>query len=307
MASWVAPVVGVVLVALTIIVFFSIDTLAFTQIGLNYSFISETVEKSTYKYGRYYLGLGNHFIKFPRVVQSMYFVDSPAEAMSSLELNAPHQTGPALQSRTQDGLTVFIEVSFQYKIIQPELYDLYQELGEDYHKVLMRIAIEELTTATTKHIAHDFFRNRTWLATEMHSRLDEHFKKRGHSTVPFFQLRTVRLPTPFEEAIEDTQVKEQEIKVAKADQQQRRVEYQTRVIQAEQDFLVRQQQAVAEANATIAQNDAYCRQYALTQMLQADALEQMMAKSGWSGGQVLEYLRIRAVRDHPSDHTTIQL
>jgi len=299
MASFAGPVIGVVGVTLFLLCCLSFDTLEYQEIGINYSWVSETIEDRTYGAGRYYIGIGNRFIKYPRVVNNMYFGDefSPGTVVN----------GPALQSRTQDGLTVRIEVSYQYKLIPEKLYELYQTFGEDYTLILLRMAIEQLTTATTKHNAHDFFTDRTGLSKEMHKMLDDHFQKHGFAEVPFFQLRTVRLPKDFEDSIQDTQVKEQEIKVATAQQDQNRINYETRLLQAGQNVLVLDQQAAAESSAIVAKNDAYCRQYRLTQNLQAEALSKVAAGVQWTPQELLEYLRIRAVREHPAEKVTVRI
>lgn len=294
-----AAVIGVVVVTLFIFASLSFGTLEYQEIGLNYSWISETIENKTYHNGLYYLGIGNHFIKFPRVVNSIYFGDEYSSGIVA--------RGPSLQSRTMDGLTVRLEVSFQYKLIPESLFDLYQTFGEDYNLILLRIAIEQLTTATTKHNAHAFFENRTGLAAQMHRMLDAHFRKNAFAEVPYLQLRTVALPTAFEDSIQDTQVKEQEIKVAEAQQDQNRILYETSLIQAGQKVKILEQQAEAKSTAIKLQNDAYCRQYKLQQTLQSKSLNEVAAKSAWSPTELLEWLRIRAVREHPSERTTVRM
>mmetsp|Transcript_68908 Transcript_68908/g.107918 ORF Transcript_68908/g.107918 Transcript_68908/m.107918 type:complete len:298 (-) Transcript_68908:1-894(-) len=294
-----AAVAVVVVVTLLIFASLSFGTLEYQEIGLNYSWISETIENRTYHNGLYYLGIANHFIKFPRVVNSIYFGDEYSAGVIA--------KGPGLQSRTMDGLTVRLEVSFQYKLIPERLFDLYQTFGEDYNLILLRIAIEQLTTATTKHNAHAFFENRTGLAAEMHKMLDAHFRKHAFCEVPYLQLRTVALPSAFEDSIQDTQVKEQEIKVAEAQQDQNRINYETALLQAAQKVKVLEQQAEAMSTAIGLQNDAYCRQYQLTQSLQSQSLSEVAAKSAWSPKELLEWLRIRAVREHPSEKTTVRM
>jgi regulator of protease activity HflC (stomatin/prohibitin superfamily) len=275
----------------------SFDTLEYQEMGLNYSWISETVEQKTFSSGRYYLGLGNHFIKFPSMVKSVFFLDDMS----------PSTQGPSLQSRTQDGLNVRLEVSFQYRLLFDDLYKLYATLGVHYEKTLVRMAIEQLTTAATLHNAHNFFNNRTTIGQEMHSQLEQHFKTHAYAEVPFFQLRTVHLPDDFEAAIQETQVKQQEIQIASAEQSQNKVSYETRVLQAKQAVRVMKNQGEAEASAIMAHNDAYCRQYNLTQGLQTQALKSLMTTASWKPKQLLEYLRIRAVREHPAEHTTIRI
>jgi len=285
--------------AATLIILFllSFDTLEYQEMGLNYSWISETVEDKPYTSGRYYLGLGNHFIKFPKMVKQVCFID---EIMEDTK-------GPALQSRTRDGLNVRLEVSFQYRIKFEKLYELFTTLGQNYQQTFLRMAIEQLTTAATMHDAHFFFSNRTIISTEMHKMLNSHFQEHAFSEIPFFQLRTVHLPTEFEGAIRDTQVKQQDIQTAIQEQKTNRVSFRTKVLQAEQEVKVLKNQADGEAAAILAQNDAYCKQYRFTQTLQQTALKQLMTSAGWTSKQLLEYLRIRAVRDHPSEKTTIRM
>lgn len=285
--------------ALAVCFFRSIRVLEFQELGLNYNFLTETIENRTYCCGRYYLGLYNHFHRFPRVVNTMYF--------GSAALAGVAVRGPQLRSRTKDGLTVFLEVSLQFKLKFDGIYDLYQSFGKDYQPILLRMAMEQLSIAATEHEAQAFFTNRTGLATQMHLRVDSHFRAHGFSEVPFLQLITVNLPTAFEDAIQDTQVKEQEIKVARALQESQRVAYKTSLVQARQFVKVLHQQAEGQMFDINAQNEAYCRQYALTQRLQSKALIDIAKGVNWNTSQVLEWLKIRAVREHPSEHTSVWL
>jgi len=276
----------------------SFGTLEFFEIGLNYSWISETIEDRPYSNGRYYLGVGNHFLKFPRTVVSIFFLDDLA-GNSMLH-------GPALQSRTKDGLNVKLEISFQYKLNPDNLYDMYTTLGPTYEKTFIRMAVEQLTTAATLHNAHYFFVNRTHISEQMHKRLSDHFGEVGYAHIPFFQLRTVHLPHAFEDAIKETQVKQQEIKIATHKQETMTVTFETRVLQAEQYVKQLQNQADAEATAILLKNNAYCEQYTFAQEVQAEALKSLTTEAAWQSTQLLDYLRIRAAQEHPSNRTTMR-
>lgn len=297
MNSTVGAIIAVVVSALTVLILLGYDSLEYQEIGLNFSWISETIEAQPYPSGRYYLGIGNHFIKFPKTVKSIYFTD---------EL-AADRSGPALQSRTQDGLSVRLEVSFQYRLLITKLYDMYTALGPQYEQIYVRMAIEQLTTAATLHKANYFFTNRSTISQDMHSMLDGHLKKHAGVEVPFFQLRTVHLPKAFEDAIKETQVKQQETQIAALEQKTNRVSFQTKVLRAEQAVKVLHNQAVGETASILAQNDAYCKQYNVTQQLQAEALSTLMGTAGWTSKQLLDYLRIRVLREHPADRTTVTM
>ena len=56
------------------LIFFSLDLLVSSEMGLNYSSFTAKIDESTlYFTGRYFIGTGNHFIKFPRGVRTFSF------------------------------------------------------------------------------------------------------------------------------------------------------------------------------------------------------------------------------------------
>lgn len=301
--------IGVIAVsALTMLVLFflSFDSLEYTEIGLCYRWISQTLDARSFNSGIYYLGFSNSFIKFPKMVQAIYFSDDILSTASGWGQTASF-VGPSMQSRTEDGLVVHIEVSFQYRLKPDRLYDMYSHLGPGYEAILIRSAIEQIATTATEFEAGSFFTNRTAISLAMHREMQEHFKIHDFFEIPFFQLRTVSLPDDFEDAIRLTQVRNQEIQIAKFEQKAAEVTYETRVLQAERAVQVMTNEAQAEVAAIFAQNWAYCDQYNITQTLQMQGFNDIKWKSGWSTQQLLDFIRIRAVRDHSSEMTTIRL
>jgi SPFH domain / Band 7 family len=86
-------------IVLVILGFASLDP---TEWGLDYSWISKTVDPQVKENGLYFIGIGHSFYKFPKVVQTIEF---------SKDRTATR--GP-IDSRTSDGLEVVLEISFQY-------------------------------------------------------------------------------------------------------------------------------------------------------------------------------------------------
>lgn len=300
MQFWLVALALVTFVSFIIMFYLSFDALQYQELGLNYSWVTETIEAKPYSSGRFYLGPGNHFLKFPRTVQTISLTDDRDPTQGGLQ-------GPSLQSRTKDGLTVRLEVSFQYQLSPTTLYEMYTSLGHTYEQIFSRMAIEQLTTAATLHNANDFFSNRSYISTEMHTMLQEHFKGHGFCDVPLLQLKTVHLPNEFEDAIKESQVKQQEIKIARLQQKTQRVSFETKVLQAEQAVKVMQHQAEGEAARIETQNQADCTQFKVTQDLQTEALKLLKKEAEWDNRQLLDYLKIRAMREHRPDKTTIQL
>merc|ERR1712113_1265306 len=139
--------------------------------------------------------------------------------------------GPAVKSRTLDGLVVELEVSFQYQLNSMHLNDMYQTLGENYEAIFLRMAVEQLTTAATYHDAHFFFTNRTAISKEMHEALQKDFDVAGFAEIPFFRLENMHLPKEFDDAIKETTNAQQEIAYVSNEQKTKTVKFNTTVLQ----------------------------------------------------------------------------
>jgi hypothetical protein len=281
-------------VAVAVLFFCSWGSLEYTEYGLNYSMVTRTVEQKGYKAGRYFLGVGHHFIVFPATVTTIQFAD---DAKSDASM---------LKSRTKDGLEVELEASLQYLIDNERLFDLYMKYGRRYHSIFVRMATDILTTAATQYTANEFFTDRSSIGLDMTEMLEQRFQERCFVTVPFFQLRTVILPKKFEESIQDTEVKKQDIQTANAQQQSLLVEYETKVIQAKRTVEVLEQEGQANARSVQLANDAYCEQLNASVALQAEAYHKML-KTTFKGDTLalLRSMHIRAMRDHTSGTTII--
>jgi len=294
-------VLGVILAFSLILLMCSFDTLEYTEMGLNYAWITEQIEDHVYTNGRYFLGLGHSFLTFPRTVQSIVFIDD------MYSLSSATRAGPALSSRTSDGLMVLLEVSFQYKLKPDDLYKLYTTLGPGYRATLTRMAIEQITASATKFKAAEYFDDRTKIADKFHSELDSHFKDHAFSEVRFLQLRTVHLPTDFEESLRTTQIRTQDVLTAQQEQRAEIVGFETIVLQAKQHAKVIEIGAQAQARSVMVNNDAFCEQYRYTQELTAKGYKDIMSNAKWNRTFLLNYMRIRALRDHPSDKSIIMM
>jgi len=293
--------VGIAVLFSILLLICSFDTLEYTEMGLNYAWITEQIEPTVYGSGRYYLGLGHSFIKFPRNVQSIVFIDD------MYSLSSATRSGPALLSRTSDGLAVHLEVSFQYKLKFDDVYKLYTTLGPSYRSTLTRMAIEQITASATKFKAAQYFDDRTHISKKIHDELDEHFRNHAFCEVRFLQLRTVHLPTDFEEALRTTQIKTQDILTARQEQQAQIVAFKTTVIRAQQHAKVVKVRAEAQAASVMVKNSAFCSQYRFTQSLTAKGYKEILSSADWNRTSLLDYMRIRALREHPSSKSLIMM
>lgn len=293
---------GVVTVLAIVFVYFSWDILEPTDIGIDFDsiwYVTGDVKPA----GRHYLGFGHYFIRFPARAQTFEFTDQ----------NTQFKRGNLLQSRSSDGLEVQLEVSLQYQFQMSNVLDAFYKFGTNYEEVYVRLATDTITREATRNNATFFFRNREVVSDMLKSAMQDTFENSALCSLTAFQLRKVILPAAFETQIETTEVKKQDIDVAKAEVEAKRTEGQTWVLQAQQEYQSRIFTAQAAAETITLNNQAYVQQFNLTQMLQAQGFETIYLNLGVEGdaaqseANLLEYMRMRALRDHTPANSIISV
>jgi hypothetical protein len=147
--------------------------------------------------------------------------------------NDRNSVGKPISSRTSDGLEVTLEISFQF-VLQPDgLFKLYNQFGPNYVKVFQNVAVDILTEEATKYTAYDFFMDRGRIKDDFQVNLNRVFNQVCFSNISFLQLRSVDLPNLFEESIQTSEVKKQDIQKAQAELNKVRIEVDTRIKAAE--------------------------------------------------------------------------
>lgn len=291
----------------SVAVFFlaGLGSIEVTEYGLCSSRITRKVSTSPYLSGRYWIGPLSHFIRFPAVVKTIQFSDASTQS----DLSVEEQGNPMLNSRTHDGLDVSVELSFQYKLKQESIYDLYTTMGDnlDFHETFTRIAIDRLTEVATRYTANEFFVKRTEIGKNMETVLREVFEKRLFATIFSFQLRSVLLPTDFEEAIQRTEVKKQDVHKAEAERNSTRVSMETELLQATRRTQVKSNSADAYAQSVILANSADISQFNKTQEFAAESYKGVLEALDTKESDLLQYIQSRVLRDHPSAKTTVAL
>lgn len=294
---------GVVALLLGIYIWGSFATLEQTEMGIDFNAITYKTG-DVYFNGRQFIGFGHYFIKFPTNLQTIEF---SADKSGSDKRGK----GDALRSRTLDGLEVLLEVSFQYRL-EPgangdQIKAVFAKFGEDYESVYVPLAVDTITRKATDYNANTFFSDRTLVGEGIEQEIMKVFKEQALCSIEFFQLRSVSLPRDFEVAIQTTEVKKQDIKTAEAERGNRKIAGQTMVKQAEQESQAILYRADAAATTIQLNVDAYVEQFNISQGLQATAFAELYKTLGSDEARLLEYMDVRALRDHPSAGSVISL
>ena len=273
-----------------LLILFGFSSLEATELGLNYSWISKTISLEVKENGLYFIGIGHSFIKFPKTVQTIEFSEEKTA-----------NRGP-IESRTSDGLEVTLEISFQY-ILQPDkLYDLYNTYGPKYDNVFQNIAINILTEEATKYTAYNFFMDRGKIKDDFQYELNLRFDKNCFSNIQFLQLRSVNLPNLFEQSIQESEVKKQDIQKAQAEQNKVKIEIDTKIKAAEYQKNVIINKAEGEAQAIIKQNEAYVDALLRTQNTQTNAFKNLKDTLQLTNENLLDFMKTKIIKEYSGDN-----
>jgi regulator of protease activity HflC (stomatin/prohibitin superfamily) len=227
------------------------STLHPLEIGIRFNHMKMKAEPKTYESGRYFLGFGQKFYKYPRSLQYIEFSNS-ADGGSS---NKPASVW------SQDGQEIILEVGFYYKIVPERLFDLFQRYFTNYVPVIEDIAMHAFRDVATSHDTIEFFTNRSAINTRLHEELEERLLDEVHVTVPRFNLLAITVPARFEEAVVDKVVTAQEKRTLEFERQSAIIRQNIRVIEAEAAKNIRIVTAQSEANGTVTLASAEARAY----------------------------------------------
>jgi len=220
----------------------SFGSLEPTEIGLAISGSTQAVDTTTVPYapGRYFLGLGGYFIKFPS---------------TTTQIKLEVASGTDISARSNDGLLISLDVSYEYKLIQNELAELYRKFTDAYETPINKLTGDVVRSVAARFPATAFYSDRNNVSTAMFAQLTRDFPSL-HVQLYSFQLLDITLPTAFAAAIGVTQVTAASIDTALNQQTQTLIQAQTTVIAASQQASIITAQADATVNQTLIQGQA---------------------------------------------------
>lgn len=252
-----------------------------TEIGIAQNTIQRGIDSSKiYTSGRWFLGLGKTFIRYPTTRQNIYFGSSSDSSGSA--------SGGPLVVRTPGG-QVTVEASLQYSLIPSRVVDLYGAFQQNYHARLVTAASSAIQTAMQGADLQQFYTNRTLVQNLTFTALQNAFNGL-YATCHDFQLRRVTLPATNEQQVVNKIVTEQRAKTAQNVQEQQNVDAATTVIVGE----ISQTIAVLEANRTqeaaVIVNQAVSTAKALRIDSESGAYTSFQQALGFNNTELLRYI-----------------
>lgn len=296
---------GCALCVILVIVYayMSFEILATNEYGIDFNRVTYSLG-ATKGRGPHWLGFGHKFIRFPFNAVSMDF--GPGGKQDG--------GGDLLRSRTSDGLELQVELNLQYQFEMDDVATVYQKFGLDYQAVYVRLTIDTVTREVTQWNASSFWKSRASVNKVIEQAVRKAFRDRGNCNIRLFNLKKPSLPESFAREISNTEKQVQDINQAREELGRETVKGQTLVEQARQQTQETVLRAEAQAKTIELNNQAYVDQFNLTQRLQARGFETIYNNLAQDGATqqdkedlLLEYMRMRALRDHPSGNSIISI
>jgi len=250
----------------------SFDTLEPTQVGIKYN--NNLVEIQTdkvYDNGRYYLGVGLKFIKFPVDLQDLEFRGSEA-----------------VTAWSKEGQLLNLDVSMYYRLRRQDIIKLYRRYETGYPFRLKLIALESIKEVSTHYEATDFFNQRPQISEDMRASIAAKFDA-DFTDVELFNLRAIGLPNGFDNKIVDKVVQAQQYQTAVNNLAIVQVQASNNVIRGNGDALINETLASANASASLVTENAIATALAHLRDVEAQSYSLLQIALNLTGADLLRY------------------
>lgn len=254
--------------------------LAPTEMALQYNWIWKTLSTDVVlQPGFQHVGYTIQLVKYPKTIQTI--------------------TYDKIDGRTKDGLPIDMTgLTFQYKLIPGELYELYTQYEKsygDYRRMYKLMGIHLITEMATNYTAYQFFNDKQKIATDMLYNMNRYYTKYLHGSVQSLQINDDHLPAAFQEMILSSATIKQNIAKTQKTLDARVVQMETSVKVAEAQANVTIQNARGKSSA-IEQNGA-ADAAVITSFVQSEleSYSEIKNSLGLKGNELLKYIWYDAV------------
>lgn len=284
----------IVLITSCILFGVSWDIIEPTEVGLAFDANIQKLEfDKLYDSGRYLIGLGRSFVKFPSTQQTLRFG----------EPSTMHNENPdagEIVCRTKDGLSISLEVAVQYLLNQnrDDLYRLYLDTGGDWEQLYKFFVQQAVRDVASRYDAIEFRQARDVIAIEITEELGLRFNKM-YATVPSAQLINMEIEPNLEDAITDTQVAKQDVYQAENEQQVVEVEASKDLAVAERLKDIKIAKAERKALEIMAVANAEAKIIENTINAQIEAYRELQTSLNFdTSDKLLSYLWLQAMQNN---------
>ena len=234
--SWICVGACVAVSITVIMLLISMDTIEPLNYGITYNKITKSIGDEVYESGRYIIGPVKGFLTYPANLQTIEFSDSSSA------------TAEPMQTRTMEGLSLTLYVSFQFQIMKNNITNLYNLANTNYFGTYVRISRDIILKVAGQYNATSYWTERGAIGDKMLLTLDNELQK-AYARCINLQILKVDLPDSYEQSIVQTQVEIQKTNMRKFEQQAELIRQNISVIRSQADQQIRITNSTATAEA----------------------------------------------------------
>ena len=221
----------------------SLKTLEHDEFGVRYNGLTERADRTkVYKQGRYLLTPASKFFKYKRTLQT-------------LDLSGVNE----IECLTREGLNMKLDITTQYQIKEDNVFDIFDEYGEEanYVKYLNSITRDTIKDVCSNFTGEKYFFQRGVIELAIAKTLKGIYEiYKAYATSELVQLRNVMHPEPYEEANRQKQSVNQEKDRILSQRKELLTEANTELLLAKVNADIKLIQANAAANSIILEAQA---------------------------------------------------
>lgn len=279
------------------------------SVGLKMNgFTSRVDTTQVYMPGFYWIGIGRSFITFPTTQVTITFSDRPGVVADAPPIAT--RTGEDHGDVESGGQAITLSVSLQYTLPKHatkaySIGKIYKDYGLQYHQRYTLVARNVISDVAQTFAPYDFWTKRTEVADAMLLALKEDLLAEGGVTVNQLQILEIDFPQQYEDMITQIQLQVQAHTTK---------EYSQRVIATLNNLDVMKQanegkaaviSANADARSTMIRNEAKAKGQVMLQAAKANATKLVATELGLTNTQVVQFMKMKAISNHPGKGTTI--
>lgn len=255
----------------------SFKRLSSDEVGIQYDIHQNQLGSRTYQEGLHTGPPGYTFIKFPKVFKTLSF--------------------SALKCLNKDGLTIQLNVQFQYKVDSRHLKALIMEFKnhDTYVSVLKHVAASSVHDSCSEFNVTQFQTERANFKALIVTKLTANFKIL-YGIVSDVQVNNIQRPSLYEKVIREKESAKQNIQIALSERPRIRTEATTKLREAETQANITIQTAETQARIINAKATAEADAISTAYSTEASTYKDIMAKQGLSVEGLLSYLATRAIQ-----------
>lgn len=283
-------------VALAILCLFCLDSVPPLYAGITYNNFNKVAHTDrVYSPGRYFIGPFNRFLLFPTTAQNIEF----NRAGDTIE--AVGARSPPLTTRTEDGLSLDLQVSLQYKLQFENIGTLYHDFNMNYEQVFSGKVRSILINSAAQYRATELWMKRAQVGKHLQDNVDAELKN-IYASCWGLQLMIIDLPDNFEEKLIRTEVQNQEILMRKKEQVAKNITAETSVIEACYARQATVMVSKGQAKYSVVTQEAAARAKQKVLETEAEVSSILRSALGLRGEDLVRYQVYDALADKEESH-----